>query len=104
MDRLVFVHILEHDELGICVDVHTEVLAYAANGRVDFLVRLVACNCEVIDDMSRYSRVSVPSRRLSTQIVLETIAAIEEFADVPADVVVKHESSTWMLKSELFHI
>lgn len=53
VDRLVLVHILEHDELGLGVNVHTEILAYATDSCVDFLVCLVDCDGKVIDDVSR---------------------------------------------------
>jgi hypothetical protein len=42
--------------------------------------------------------------RSYTSFVLKTIASIEELRDIPADILVKHESTSWMKIPEASHI
>ena len=57
---------------------------------------------QLINDLARVVRVLVALARSAAQVALKAVAAVEEFADVLADVMIYHEFSARMEGREAF--
>jgi len=67
-----------------------------------FLLVELRCD-EIIDDLAGVVRMEVTLLD-SSEVSFEAVATVEEFADVPTDVVVEYEPATWVVVDEAIDV
>ena len=95
---------LQVENFGCLVHHVTLAVNEAAKGALDLVFLLELRDDQRVHDLSGNVGVFVASSRPRSQVVLKAVAAVEKLANIAADVVIQHESSTGMPRNVAGHV